>query len=90
MLFLITTFLQIVEEPLIIKDKAISDTNIYLSFSSPKVTVKEEIWSYPLASFVADCGGLLGLFVGFNFLMIVDTFGPLYEKINRLIRFYKS
>ena len=56
-------------------------TNLTLLFASPKVLVEKEVWSYSVASFVADCGGLLGLFVGFNFLMILDFILFLYKKI---------
>ena len=39
-------------------------------FSSVEVLTEEE--SYPLLSLVADVGGVLGLFIGFNFLMVWD------------------
>ena len=39
-------------------------------FASVEVLTEEE--SYPLISLVADVGGVLGLFIGFNFLMIWD------------------
>ena len=39
-------------------------------FSSVEVLTEEE--DYTLISLVADVGGVLGLFIGFNFLMIWD------------------
>ena len=30
----------------------------------------KEVEAFPFVSLVADCGGLLGLFLGFNFLMV--------------------
>ena len=39
-------------------------------FSSDTIFVRKEEEAFPFASLVADCGGILGLFVGFNFLMI--------------------
>ena len=39
-------------------------------FSSNSILVRKEQEAFPFASLVADCGGILGLFVGFNFLMI--------------------
>ena len=36
------------------------------------MTVLREQWSYPIISLVADTGGILGLFIGFNFLMAWD------------------
>ena len=50
-------------------------------FASPKVTVKKEEWSYSNLDFVADCGGLLGLFIGFNFVMIWDLIFIIYQRI---------
>ena len=38
----------------------------------PSVEVLTEEESYPTISLVADVGGVLGLFIGFNFLMIWD------------------
>ena len=38
----------------------------------PSVEVLTEEKAYPLLSLVADVGGVLGLFIGFNFLMIWD------------------
>ena len=39
-------------------------------FSSDTILVRKEEEAFPFASLVADCGGILGLFIGFNFLMI--------------------
>ena len=36
----------------------------------PTVEVLKEQEAYPILSFVADFGGILGLFIGFNFLMV--------------------
>ena len=41
-------------------------------FTSPTLQVEEEVEAYPFSSFVADYGGLLGLFVGYNFLSTLD------------------
>ena len=47
-------------------------TVLNLIFSSPKIIIENELDAYTTTSFIADCGGLLGLFIGFNFLMIWD------------------
>ena len=39
-------------------------------FTSENILVRKEVEAFPLESLVADCGGILGLFLGFNFLMI--------------------
>ena len=41
-------------------------------FSSNRMSVSEEIYIYPATSFLAEVGGALGLFLGFNFLMVWD------------------
>ena len=38
----------------------------------PTIQVLREQEAYPILSLVADIGGILGLFIGFNFLMIFD------------------
>ena len=43
-----------------------------LYFKTNFVEVQGEELAYPLLSLVADFGGVLGLFIGFNFLMIWD------------------
>ena len=42
------------------------------AFASKAVHVQREVDSFPFSSLVADCGGVLGMFIGFNFLMIWD------------------
>ena len=39
-------------------------------FSSDTILVRKEEEAFPFASLVADCGVILGLFVGFNFLIV--------------------
>ena len=43
-----------------------------LTFASTDVTIEEEIFIYPLTSFLAELGGSLGMFLGFSLLMIWD------------------
>ena len=49
-----------------------NSTEVQLVFQSSTVEILKEEQAYSLESFVADMGGVLGLFVGFNFLMIWD------------------
>ena len=41
--------------------------------ASKTITRKNEVWMYPIESFVSEFGGALGLFLGFSFLMIWDV-----------------
>ena len=47
-------------------------TEITVKFWSPSIQVLKEEEAYSFLSLVADCGGILGLFIGFNFLMVWD------------------
>ena len=41
-------------------------------FTSATVSVQKEEMEFSFDDLVADCGGVLGLFIGFNFLMVWD------------------
>ena len=58
-------------------------------FNNPSVLTETEELAYSLSSLVADCGGLLGLFVGFNFLMIWDFIEYGMQKIRPHCKHYK-
>ena len=45
---------------------------LYLKFSSPDVLERTEQLLYPIASFISEFGGALGLFLGFSCMMIWD------------------
>ena len=53
----------------------------------PTVRVLREQEAYPILSLVADIGGILGLFIGFNFLMIFDW---IVLPFKRLIDFFNK
>ena len=48
------------------------ETVLALMYSSDSIEVQREQLVYPFLSLVADVGGVLGLFIGFNFLMVWD------------------
>ena len=64
-------------------------TSICPVFASKKIEVLKEVEAYPALSLVADVGGVLGLFIGFNFLMLWDwiVWGVERMKINKLFIF---
>ena len=47
-------------------------TDYVPKFSSGSIQVMREEEAFSFGSLVADCGGVLGLFIGFNFIMIWD------------------
>ena len=63
-------------------------TTVQIVFQSPTVSIVKEEDAYSLESFVADMGGVLGLFVGFNFLQVWDVLDLLKTKWNPLKLMY--
>ena len=60
-------------------------SNLALVSVSSNVLVLKEEEAFSLGSLVADCGGVLGLFVGFNFLMVWEWMWKfLMSVINRV------
>ena len=54
---------------------------IRVLFSNPILIIEKEELAYPFMTLLADFGGVLGLFIGFNFLMIWDITVYVIEKI---------
>ena len=54
-------------------------------FQSNIVEVHKEELAYPTISLVADVGGVLGLFIGFNFLMVWDWIVWATEQLRYLL-----
>ena len=52
-------------------------------FATASVQVLREEEAFTFGSLVADCGGVLGLFVGFNFLMVWDWLVLLVGKLTK-------
>ena len=44
--------------------------DLQIMFSSSSVTLAREEYAFSFSSLVADVGGVLGLFIGFNFLQL--------------------
>ena len=62
---------QMTEEPEVIESNNMTVLGpIIFAMASVQVLREEEAFTF--GSLVADCGGVLGLFVGFNFLMVWD------------------
>ena len=63
-------------------------TAVRMVFESSTVYVEKEELAYDIETFVADLGGVLGLFVGFNFLMAWDFVCLLRTKLLNLYTFF--
>ena len=66
------SFIKLAGDPLMVPTKGSDTTVVSIRFASPTLTTKQEEMAYSFQTLIADFGGLLGLFVGFNFLMIWD------------------
>ena len=64
-------FLQLPGGPQLVPNRRI--TEITLIFGSKTILLEREQLAFTFLSLLADCGGILGLFVGFNFLMVWDV-----------------
>ena len=59
--------LQVTENPIIDPENT---TELNLRYTSASIEVQKEEYAYSFLTLVADIGGVLGMFIGFNFLMI--------------------
>ena len=55
--------------------------NLDLYFNS-KMFVTEQFWSYTFLAYIAECGGFVGLFLGYSILQIGDVLQYLCIKFN--------
>ena len=71
------------DDPIISPSK---NQTLELRYVSRSVQVLREEEAFSFQSLVADCGGVLGLFIGFNFLMIWDWIMWIMDKfvMNRM------
>ena len=72
-----------IQEPTTYPD---NDTSLRLTHASASIEVLKEEEAYSFLSLVADCGGVLGLFIGFNFLMIWDWMITAVKNFNNFIK----
>ena len=64
--------------------KLISGYNIILANS--EVNEEEEHLIYDFISFISECGGSLGLFLGFSFIMILDYLAPTFIIVKKFLQ----
>ena len=81
-MFLTKSF-QLAADPVITYAKK-AETDLTFVFGNSLLSVEEEQWAFTHTDLVAECGGTLGLFVGFNFLMVWDFVINFVLKITSL------
>ena len=57
------------------------ESSLEILFASSLTVLEQEVYKVDIQDLVADCGGILGLFVGFNFLMVWDFLVSVVKKI---------
>ena len=62
----------------------VTKTLVSILFESDNIEIETEVEAFPFVSLVADVGGVLGLFLGFNILMIWDFIHGVVKKMNML------
>ena len=63
-----------------------STVRISLSHASVKVSISEEYYIYTPYGVFGNIGGLIGIFLGINFLGLVDKLMP---KLNAYMKMYR-
>ena len=61
--------------------------SLVIMFGSKNVLQEKEQEMFPFGAFVAECGGCLGLFLGF-FLMFYDKMVILVKKVKKLLNYF--
>jgi hypothetical protein len=74
---------KLVEAPL---EGLLSESGLEIMFGSGHVQVEREEETFSFESFVAECGGCLGLFLGFSFLMAWDILQIIFFKVSALVQ----
>ena len=59
-------------------------TQLFIKFDNPSILTEKEEEAYSIGSLVADCGGVLGLFIGFNFIMVWDMIHTSMSHLNAI------
>ena len=62
---------RLAEEPLKLEEEKLI---LYFILAEHEVTERTEVIFYPVESFVSELGGALGLFIGFSFKLVRDSF----------------
>ena len=76
-------YLQLASDPFI--SFVEKESSLKIHFGNSLIMMEEEVYNFELVDLVADCGGILGLFVGFNFLMVWDFLVSVVKKIKEYI-----
>ena len=62
--------------------------SLKIMFGSKNVLEETEQEMFPFGAFVAECGGCLGLFLGFSFLMFYDMIVMMARMVKKMFEAY--
>ena len=63
----------------------LSSLGYNLILAASEVNEEEENYIYDFISFISECGGSLGLFLGFSFFMVLDYLAPTFMIMKKLL-----
>ena len=63
-------------QPCFYRKDILSSLGYNLILATSEVNEEEEHYIYDFISFISECGGSLGLFLGFSFFMVLDYLTP--------------
>ena len=63
----------------------LSSLGYNLMLAASEVNEEEENYIYDFISLISECGGSLGLFLGFSFFMVLDYLAPTFMIVKKLL-----
>ena len=63
----------------------LSSLGYNLILAASEVNEEEENYIYDFISLISECGGSLGLFLGFSFFMVLDYLAPTFMIMKKLL-----
>ena len=69
------------ESPVFVRTEYQNETNVFIMYSTSSVILEKEVKAFSFGSFVADVGGVLGLFIGFSFISLLELAIECVKKV---------
>ena len=84
--FSTTTIIYLTDDQVKNKKPNIDQTDkLYITFMS-KMEVTEQFWSYGLLAYIAECGGFVGLFLGYSLMQLKEVMIFLGKTLKNLTK----
>ena len=79
------TFLLLLKDTLYFFALPFHSSGYNIILAKKEINVEEEYYTYDFISFISECGGALGLFLGFSFFMIMDYVPPYQIVVKKFL-----